>query len=112
MNDPQIATLMRTFVGEEDRHGKRPLYMAIVDELLRLGFGDATALKGIEGYGPHKQVHAVQTKDLAMNLPISIEVAETEEKVRSSIPPLREMIPEGLITLERIQMRLLSANAR
>lgn len=107
MTDLETATLMRIFVDEADRCGKTPLFMAIVEELRRHDFAGATVLKGVEGYGVHREVHAVRTFDFSTNLPVLIEVAETDEKVRSMIPRLREMIPEGLITLERIRMRLI-----
>jgi PII-like signaling protein len=105
MAGPQTATLMRIFLDETDRHGKRPLFMAIVEELRRNGFAGATVLKGIEGYGVHGEVHALRTFDLSTNLPILIEVAEADEKVQSIIPRLREIIPEGLITVEKIRMK-------
>lgn len=108
MSVTQTATLMRIFVDEDSRHDGRPLYMAIVDELLAMGLGGVTVLKGIEGYGSHRQVHSIRNVDLAANLPVLIEVAEAAEKVRTAIPRLRAIIPEGLITLEPIQMRLLS----
>ena len=100
------ATLMRIFVDEADRNGKRPLYAAIVEELRRNGFAGATVLKGIEGFGAHREVHAARSVDFASNLPVVIEVAEDEEKVRTIVPILTAMIPEGLITLERISMHL------
>lgn len=106
MNDLQTATLMRIFVDEADRFGKRPLFMAIVDELQADGFGGATVLKGIEGYGSHREVHAIRSIDFSTNLPVLIEVAESDDRIRSIIPRLQEMIPEGLITLEKIRMRL------
>jgi uncharacterized protein len=101
------ATLMRIFVDEADRHGKRPLYAAIVEELQRNGFAGATVLKAIEGFGAHRELHAARSIDFAGNLPVVIEVAEAEEKVRAIVPALTTMIPEGLITLERISMRLI-----
>lgn len=106
MTELQTATLMRIFVDEADRFGKRSLFMAIVDELQASGFAGATVLKGIEGFGCHREVHAVRSVDFSTNLPVLIEVAEVEERIRSIIPRLQEMIPEGLITLERIRMRL------
>jgi PII-like signaling protein len=101
------ATLMRIFVDEAERAGKQPLYVAIVETLKRHGFGGATVLKGIEGFGARLQVHSTRALDFSTSLPVLIEVAEAEETIQSVIPALREMIPEGLITLERIQMKLL-----
>ena len=107
MNTAQTAMLMRIFVDEDARYEHKPLFVAVVDELRRSGFGGATVLKGIEGFGADGHVHAARAVDIQQSLPVLIEVAETEEKVRSVIPKLREMILDGLITLERIQMHLL-----
>ena len=108
MNGFEPATLMRIFVDEDDRFDKRPLYMAIVDELRRNGFAGATVLKGIEGFGSHRELHAARSFDLSTNLPVLVEVAAPEAEINAMIPKLREMIPEGLITLERIAMRLIT----
>lgn len=105
--DAARATLMRIFVDEADRSGKRPLYAAIVEELRRNGFSGATVLKGIEGFGAHREIHAARSVDFASNLPVVIEVADEEDKIRAIVPVLSAMIPEGLITLERISMRLI-----
>jgi uncharacterized protein len=105
MRSFEPATLMRIFVDEEDRYHRRPLFMAIVEELRRNEISGASVLKGIEGYGCHSQVHAARAFDLSWNLPILIEVVESEEKIKSILPRLREMIPEGLITLESISMK-------
>ena len=97
---------MRIFVDEANRAGKRPLFEAIVEALRQNGFAGATVLKGIAGFGTHRSVHAARSIDYSTNLPVVIEVAEEEEKVRATLPLLQAMIPEGLITLERIEMRL------
>jgi len=107
MSVPQAAMLMRIFVDEDARCERPPLFSAIVEELARHGFGGATVLKGIEGFGARGHVHSARAVDISQSLPILIEVAESEEKIRSVIPKLRELISDGLITLERIQMRLL-----
>ena len=96
--------LLRIFVDEEERWHGKPLYAAIVEALRAAGFSGATVLKGIQGYGAHKAVHSARVFDFSTNLPILIEVFEQEEKVLSFIPTLREMISEGLITLENVQL--------
>ncbi len=98
---------MRIFLGEGDRRDNSPLYAAIVEELRSNGFAGATVLKAIEGFGAHREIHAARSVDFSGNLPVVIEVAEAEEKVRAVVPALIAMIPEGLITLERISMRLI-----
>ncbi|HUA08887.1 MAG TPA: DUF190 domain-containing protein [Candidatus Acidoferrales bacterium] len=95
---------MRIFVDEDDRFEGKPLYMAIVDALKAAGFTGATVLKGIEGYGLHKTVHAARTFDLSTNLPILIEVIEEEARVEAFLPQLQSMIAGGLITLENIEL--------
>jgi PII-like signaling protein len=96
--------LLRIFVDEEDRRQGKPLYAAIVDALHDAGFAGATVLKGIEGYGTHKTVHSARAFDFSANLPVLIEVFEREEKVLSFLPALREMVSEGLITLESVEL--------
>ena len=103
---------MRVFVDEADRYDGKPLYMAIVDALKAAGFTGATVLKGIEGYGIHKTIHAARTFDLSTNLPILIEVIEEEGKVLAFLPTLREMIAEGLITLENLELMRISKGAQ
>jgi len=100
--------LLRIFVDEEDRYDGKPLYMAIVDALKAAGFAGATVLKGIEGYGAHRTVHAARTFDLSTNLPILIEVIEEEARVLAFLPTLRAMIVEGLITLENLELMRIS----
>ncbi|MHB8148102.1 MAG: DUF190 domain-containing protein, partial [Vulcanimicrobiaceae bacterium] len=102
--DTVTGTLMRVFLDESDRHGNQPLYMAVVDELQRLGCSGATIFKGIEGYGSHHQVHSARVFDVSTNLPVLIEVVGDEQQIADVIPSLRDFIPEGLITLDKIQM--------
>lgn len=104
--------LLRVFVDEADRWQGKPLYIAIVEALKGAGFSGATVLKGIEGYGIHKTVHAARVFDLSTNLPVLIEVFEREEKILSFIPTLREMIDEGLITLENVRLLRVSKDER
>jgi PII-like signaling protein len=99
---------MRIFVDEAERSGKEPLYAAIVDVLRRNGFAGATVLKAIEGFGSGRKPHAARSVDFSSDLPVVIEVAECDEKIRAIVPVLEAMIPEGLITLERITMRLIA----
>lgn len=112
MSGRTTGKLLRIFVDEEDRYDGKPLYMAIVDALKAAGFTGATVLKGIEGYGVHKTVHAARTFDLSTNLPILIEVIEEEARVSAFLPTLRAMIAEGLVTLENIELMRISRGAR
>jgi PII-like signaling protein len=96
--------LLRVFVGESDRHGAQPLYTAIVEAARRQGLSGATVFKGIEGFGGHSIVHAARVFDLSSDLPVLIEIVDTEENVRAFIPLLDEMVHEGLVTLESVDV--------
>lgn len=108
----QTGTLMRIFLDDSDRSGNQPLYMAVVEELQKAGFPGATVFKGIEGYGYHNQLHSARVFDISTTLPVLIEVVENQERIESALPRLRELIKEGLITLERIQMIVLRKEAQ
>lgn len=104
--------LLRIFVDEDERRHGRPLYVAIVEKLKSEGFTGATVLKAIEGFGRHRAVHSARAADFSTNLPVLIEVFEEEQKVLAILPALREMIAEGLMTLENVQLMPLSNNGR
>ena len=96
--------LLRIFVGESDRRGHQPLYTAIVEAARRAGLSGATVFKGIEGYGGHSVVHAARIFDLSSDLPVLIEIVDSEDRVRAFIPQLDEMLKEGLVTLETVEI--------
>ena len=96
--------LLRIFVGESDRHGVQPLYTAIVERARSCGIAGASVFKGIEGFGAHSVVHAARVFDLSTDLPVLIEIVDSEEKIRAFMPELDSLVCEGLITLENIEV--------
>lgn len=104
MKSESAGKLLRVFIGESDRLGGQPLYTAIVERARKLGLGGATVFKGIEGFGGHSVVHAARVFALSTDLPVLIEIVDSEEKIRSFIPVLDEMVHEGLITLETVEI--------
>jgi PII-like signaling protein len=99
-------TLMRIFIGESDKlHGK-PLYEALLRTLRERGLAGATVLRGVAGFGASSRIHTEKVLRLSLDLPIVIEVVETEENVQAVLPLLDEMIGGGLITLERVRVIL------
>ena len=104
MKSESTGKLLRIFVGESDRHGAQPLYTAIVERARRTGLSGATVFKGIEGFGGHSVVHAARVFDLSTDLPVLIEIVDTEEKIEAFVPILDEMVHEGLITMENVQV--------
>ncbi|MFN2529237.1 MAG: DUF190 domain-containing protein [Candidatus Baltobacteraceae bacterium] len=96
--------LLRIFVGGSDRHGIQPLYTAIVEKARAFGIAGATVFKGIEGFGAHSVVHAARVFDLSTDLPVLIEIVDTEEKIRAFLPELDPIVSEGLMTLQTIEV--------
>jgi PII-like signaling protein len=96
--------LVRIFIGESDKHGRKPLYQAIVEMLREEGMAGATVLRGIEGFGATSRLHTARILRLSEDLPIVIEVADTAERIEAIMPKLDEMVTEGLVTLERVEV--------
>jgi PII-like signaling protein len=104
-------TLMRIFIGESDRcaegrHKGQPLYQALVAFFRERGFAGATVVRGIAGFGASAKVHTDRILRLSLDLPIVVEVVETEEQIQAVLPELDAMIGGGLITLERARVIL------
>ena len=109
--DPQTtARLLRIFIGESDTHDGRPLYQAIVETLRRQGLAGATVLRGIEGFGKSSRLHTAHILRLSEDLPIVIECVDTDDKIEAVLPALDDMIGDGLITVERVEVRVYRAN--
>jgi len=97
-------TLMRIFIGESDRWKRRPLYEALVEFLREEGFAGATVLKGIMGFGANSVTHTDRLLRLSADLPVVIEVVDSQEKIDRVLPQLDTMIKGGMITLERARV--------
>ena len=97
-------TLMRIFIGESDKFHGKPLYEAVVARLREKGLAGATVLRGVAGFGASSTMHTDKILRLSLDLPIIIEVVETEEAIQAILPDLDEMIGGGLITLERARV--------
>ena len=91
-------------MGESDRHGGRPLYEAIVLEAKRQGLAGATVFKGFMGFGAHSRIHTAKVLQLSEDLPVMIEIVDTDEKIRAFLPVLEGMVKEGLVTLEKVEV--------
>ena len=99
-------TLMRIFIGESDKYHGKPLYEALLERLRAKGLAGATVLRGVAGFGAASVVHTDKVLRLSLDLPLIIEVVETEEAIQGVLPDLDEMIGGGLITLERARVIL------
>jgi len=96
--------LMRIFIGEGDKFGGRPLHEVLVELLRKEGFHGATVLRGVAGFGAHSVYHTEKILRLSRDLPIIVEVVDTQENVDRVMPRLDEMIEGGMITLEKIKV--------
>lgn len=96
--------LVRIYLGESDQWHGKPLYQAIVELLRERGMAGATVLRGIEGFGARQHVHSTRILSLSEDLPLLIEAVDTEERVRGVLAELDEMLGDGLITLERVEV--------
>ena len=97
-------TLMRIFIGESDKYQGRPLYEVLLERFRAKGLAGATVLRGVAGFGASSKVHTEKVLRLSLDLPLIIEVVETEEAIQSILPDLDQMIGGGLITLERARL--------
>ncbi len=97
-------TLMRIFIGESDRHQNKPLYKVLMDVFRHEGFAGATVLRGVSGFGASSVLHTDGLLRLSQDLPLVIEVVDSEEKIEQIIPRLNEMLQGGMITLEKARV--------
>ncbi len=101
--------LLRIFLGEHDKHHHQPLYEAIVQSAKEKGLAGATVLRGVMGYGADSRVvHTAKILRLSEDLPIVIEIVDTEEKIKGFLPIAEEMIETSgcgaMITLEKVEI--------
>jgi PII-like signaling protein len=115
MKQPENGVLLRIFIGESDRDpdGDRPLYEAIVRRAREAQLAGATVLRGPMGFGRHSRVHAAKLLELSTDLPIVIEIVDSEEKIESFLPVVDQLVTEGLVTLEAVRIvRYVSPDTR
>src|SRR6185295_821827 len=104
MQIPREAVLLRIFIGESDRWEHRPLYEAIVLKARELHLAGATVLRGPMGFGKSSRLHTAKILRLSMDLPLVIEIVDSEEKINAFLPVLETMIGGGLVTLEKVRV--------
>ena len=96
--------LLRIFLGEQDKWHHTPLYEAIILEARKRGLAGATVLRGPMGFGAHSRLHTEKILRLSEDLPVLIEIVDTEEKINAFLPVLDEMLGDGLVTLEKVRI--------
>lgn len=106
------GTLLRVFIGESDTWHGKPLYQAIVQRLRSEGLAGATVLRAIEGFGAKSHLHTSRILRLSEDLPLVIEVVDKAENIERALPMLDEMIADGLVTLEKVNVVIYRAEGR
>ena len=96
--------LVRIFIGESDLWHGRPVYQAIVERVREDGIAGATVVRGIEGFGAKSHLHTSRILRLSEDLPIVIEIVDTAERIDALLPLLDEMVDDGLVTIESVQI--------
>ena len=104
--------LVRIFIGESDRWHHQSLAHALVERLRAEGFAGATVFRGVAGFGARSVLHTTQLLRLSVDLPMVIEVVDSDEHVARLIPILDEMVNEGLVTMERVRVLKYSPGTR
>jgi len=104
MQIPRDAMLLRIFIGEDEKHRGRPLYEAIVMKAREVHLAGATILRGPMGFGHSSRLHTAKILRLSEDLPIVVEIVDSEDKIRSFLPELDKMMGSGLVTLEKVQV--------
>ena len=96
--------LLRIYIGESDTWHGKPLYQAIIERVHSEGLAGATAIRGIEGFGAESRIHTSRILRLSEDLPVLIEIADSAERIERILPLLDEMVTEGLVTLETVEI--------
>jgi PII-like signaling protein len=104
MQIPKQAVLLRIFIGENDRFEDTPLHEAIVMKARELHLAGATVLRGPIGYGMSSRLHTAKMLRLSEDLPLVIEIVDSEENINNFLPILNDMMSSGLVTLEKVQV--------
>ena len=105
MTLPKHGKLLRIFIGENDKHEGLPLYEWIVRTARERGLAGATVLRGHEGFGANSRLHTAKILRLSSDLPIVIEIVDTEEKIESFLPLIDNAVLDGLATVEKVDVR-------
>ena len=112
MQVPHDAVLLRVFLGEDDRCGRRPLYEAIVLKAREMHLAGATVLRGPLGFGRSSRLHTAKILRLSEDLPLIVEIVDAQERIDAFLPVLDSMMGSDLVTLEKAQVLRYGASAR
>ena len=104
MKLPEDGVLLRIFIGESDRYNRKPLYEAIVQKAKELDLAGATVLRGIMGFGAASRVHTARLLRMSEDLPLVIEIVDSEAYIQRLLPFLDQVIEDGMVTMEKVRI--------
>lgn len=104
MNIPRDSTLLRIYIGENDKAGRLPLYEAIVVKAREMHLAGATVLRGPMGFGHSSRLHTAKILRLSQDLPVVIEIVDSEANIQAFLLALDTFMTSGLVTLEKVQV--------
>ena len=107
---PEEGYLLRIFIGESDQWHGKPLYEAIVLKARELHLAGATVLRGPMGFGAHSRMHTTKILRLSQDLPMVVEIVDSQQKIDELLEHVDEMVEEGLVTVERVRVIKYRAN--
>jgi hypothetical protein len=111
MHVPRNAVLLRIFVGEGEHHGSEPFYESVVLKAREMHLAGATVLRGPMGFGHASRLHTAKVLRLSEDLPMVIEIVDSEEKINLFLDALDGLMMSGLVTVEKVQVILYGTNA-
>lgn len=97
-------TMVRVFFGESDKWHHQSLEAALLERLREEGFAGATVFRGVAGFGANSVIHMTRLLDLSSDLPVVVEIVESEEHIQKLLPILDEMLNDGLVTMEKVRV--------
>lgn len=106
MKLPEEGSLLRIFIGESDRHEGKPLYEWLVLEARKSGLAGATVLRGTLGFGPSSKISSFKILRISEDLPMVIEIVDTQENLEDFLDRINGVITEGLVTMEKAKIKI------
>ncbi len=104
---PKIASQakrLRIYIGENDHWKRQSLYSAIVEKAKELDMAGATVFRGLMGYGANSRIHTASIVDLSSDLPILVEIIDSEEYISKLVPLLEDMMEEGMVIIDDVEV--------
>ena len=98
------ALRLTVFIGEDDQWHHRPLYHEIVHRAHQAGLAGASVLRGVEGYGASSRIHTTRLLSLSEDLPVAVIIVDQEDRIRAFLPQLDELVAEGLVIIDPVEV--------